>query len=263
MLGYFKFLKTIWIASWKIESEYRFNFFLRILTDIFWYISQVMIFEVLFLYTPSMGAWRIEHIRVFLGLLFTADALYMIFFHENLDRFSDRVRRGELDLLLTKPMDAQFFVSLNRLSLALLGNLSLAIAYLTWALNQKNLSLNPFMVLSLIILIPCGVLSVYAVRFMLSILALIFVRAENLQYLWYQVYRLGLRPDSIYHPSVRVLILTVLPVGLVASLPTRVLLLEDQPIPWILLALGSTFFLNFLARKLWLYSLKFYSSASS
>jgi ABC-2 type transport system permease protein len=259
---YLRVLKAIARSSWKIEAEYRINFILRIVTDIFWYVSQIFLFEVLYQHVPRIGPWEIQHIRVFLGILFVVDALYMILFHENLDRFSDRVRKGELDLLLTKPVDAQIFVSLQKISWALIGNLSIATAFLIWALLPWWSSLNGLRLFAGLLLIPGGVLSIYAVRFMMAILALIVVRAENIQYIWYQIYRLGLRPDHIYHPGIRLLIVTILPVGLVASIPTRILF-DASPGWWLALALTVPFILNLAARWLWKKALTRYSSASS
>ena len=261
-IGFWRKIKAIALASWKIEAEYRINFVLRIATDIFWYISQIFLFEVLYQHVTQIGPWQLQHIRVFLGILFVVDALYMILFHENLDRFSERVRKGELDLLLTKPVDAQLFVSLQKISWALIGNLIIATSFLVWALWPWRFSIDVIRLATILLLIPGGVLAVYAVRFMMAILALILVRAENIQYIWYQIYRLGLRPDHIYHPGIRLMIMTVLPVGLVASVPTRVLF-EVDPWQWFAAALVIPFVLNWFARRLWKKALIRYSSASS
>jgi ABC-2 type transport system permease protein len=72
-------------------------------TDIFWYIAQITTFEVLFHHTQYIGSWNLEQMRVFLGVVFVVDALYMIILSENLDQFSEKVRKGDLDLLLAKP----------------------------------------------------------------------------------------------------------------------------------------------------------------
>ena len=82
-----------------IGLEYRSNFALRIITDIFWYLAQITTFEVLYLHTKSIGTWTVEQTRVFLGLIFISDAIYD-FFHDNIENMSERVRRGDLDLLL-------------------------------------------------------------------------------------------------------------------------------------------------------------------
>ena len=91
---YFRLFVAFFRASFVADLEYRANFALRILTDIFWYVAQIITFETIFRHTKIVGAWNVEHTRVFLGILFVVDALYMILFSDNLDRLSERVRKG-------------------------------------------------------------------------------------------------------------------------------------------------------------------------
>ena len=51
------------------------------------------------------------------------DALYMILFHDNLDSFSQKTTKGELDLLLAKPVNSQFMMSCQKVSVPYFVNL--------------------------------------------------------------------------------------------------------------------------------------------
>ena len=51
---YFSLYMAMFKASFIADLEYRANFFTRILTDIFWYIAQVVTFEVLFTHTKKL-----------------------------------------------------------------------------------------------------------------------------------------------------------------------------------------------------------------
>ena len=112
-------------ASLIADLEYRANFLTRIVTDIFWYIAQITTFEVLYNHTTHIGDWNVKQMRVFLGILFIADALYMMLLHDNIENLSEKVRKGDLDLLLTKPVNAQFMLSLQKASSAYVGNLTM------------------------------------------------------------------------------------------------------------------------------------------
>lgn len=248
-------------ASFIADLEYRVNFVTRIVTDIFWYAAQIVGFEVLYRHTTKIGDWELPQTRVFLGMLFVVDAIYMVLLHDNLDRFSDKVRKGELDLLLAKPVNSQFMVSLQRASTALLGNLAIALAWLSYSLWHLEGFSWPRL-LWLVILIPSGVTVLYGLRFMMASLAVVFARAENLQFIWYQVYKLGMRPDSIYVPWLKMILLTFVPVAVIASLPARALL---DP-PDVVLFLWSPVLACitvWLSAKVWKSCLKRYSSASS
>lgn len=248
-------------ASLLADLEYRANFITRIATDIFWYLAQILTFETLFLHTDHIGSWNLAQTRVFLGLLFVVDAFYMIIFSENLDRISERVRKGELDLLLAKPVNSQFMLSCQRINTAILGNLLIGVGWLVFAL-QGLPEFNGPRLLWLILLIPAGLLSLYSVRFVFCTTAVIFTKSESLQYLWYQIYRLGMRPDSIYFPWLKYLILTLLPMAAIASVPARALLDPPNYGLFLWVPLWSVA-LVYLSNRFWKWCLQFYSSASS
>jgi len=243
------------------DLEYRMNFAIRIFTDVIWYIAQLSVFEVLFLHTNQIAGWTVETMRFFMGVLFLVDAIYMVLFHENLDRLSDKVAKGDLDMLLVKPINSQFMISLQKFSTAYLGNVLLSASWLAYA--GYHLSQNIFpQIFSLLLLLPCSVLIPYCIRFFFATVSVIYVRAENVNYLWYEMYRLGTRPDNIYPAWLRYLVLTAIPVGFIASVPARIVI---SGMNWGLIfsAWGITLTLLFLINKFWTFALKRYSSASS
>jgi ABC-2 type transport system permease protein len=254
---YLSFIRAGFIA----DMEYRANFIFRVATDVIWYVAQVLGFEVIFEHTKIIGTWNLAQTRVFLGLLFVVDALYMIALSDNLDRLTDRVRKGDLDLLLPKPVNSQFMVSLQRVSTSLISNFVIASIYFFWcffALPEPNV----LRLLWLAILIPCGLICLYAFRFMIAATSVIFTKSDNLQFLWHQVYRLGMRPDHIYSRWLRLIVLSVLPVAMVASVPSR-FVLDPPDFPLALWTIAWTGFVLWLSNRFWRYALTFYSSASS
>lgn len=261
MMKYLRLYRAFFKASLVADLEYRMNFLTRIVTDIFWYLAQIVTFETLFRHTEKIGTWNLEQMRVFLGLLFVVDAFYMIFFSENLDKFSDKVRKGEMDLLLAKPVDSQFILSLQRTNTAIFGNLILGVSWLIFALNGLP-EFSPARLLWLIVLIPAGLTALYSVRFMFGATAVIFTKNENLQYVWYQVYKLGMRPDHIYFPWLKFALLTLFPVAFVASVPSRAILDAPNFGLYLWVIVWSTTLL-YLSHRFWRFCLRFYSSASS
>lgn len=248
-------------ASFIADLEYRANFFSRILTDIFWYVAQILTFEVLYQHTDKIGDWNVYQMRVFLGILFVIDAFYMIIIHENLENLSEKVRKGDLDLLLAKPVNSQFMITLQKANTALFGNLIIGLTWLIYALNGLP-DFNFLRLLWLIILIPCSLVVIYSMRFIFSATAVIFTRSENLQFLWWQVYRLGMRPDSMYSPAIKWVLLTVIPVGVIISLPARALLNPPDLfyLTWPIILVPV---LLYMTHRFWRFALTFYSSASS
>lgn len=262
---YKKYVGLYWAffrASLAADIEYRINFAMRILTDIFYYIAQISIFEVLFIQTPQLGDWNVHQARIFLGVLFIVDGTYMTLFAENLDRFSEKVRRGDVDLLLTKPINSQFMVSCQKIGSAYLGNLAVGASWLIWTLYSYPGDIELARLALLTVLVPCGVIVMYTNRFMFSASALIFTRSENLNYLWYQFHKLGTRPDTLYPTWLRYLVLSFLPVAFIASVPTRVVL-GDGGLLLVSITVVMTALCFGMTKYYWKFALKHYSSASS
>lgn len=258
---YFQLYLSFFKASFVADLEFRVNFSTRIITDIFWYAAHIATFEVLFLHTPLIGHWNLSQTRVFLGIMFVVDAIYMTILHDNLDRLSEKVRKGDLDLLLVKPVNSQFMVSFQRVATASLGNLIMAAGWLAWSLWRLP-EWNWIRLFWLLILIPCGFCILYSMRFLFSAVSVIFTRSENIQFIWYQLYKVGTRPDSLYNPWVRYVILSIIPVGLIASIPARSIL--DPPhwglFLWTILMAPLCIYVS---HRFWNFCLKYYSSASS
>lgn len=260
MLKYIGLFKSFFKASLISELEYRFNITVRLFTDILWYAAQLSVFEVIFLHTKQLNGWALEETRIFMGVLFVTDCLYMLFFSENLDRLGERVRRGDLDLLLMKPVNSQWMLSCQKVSVAYLGNLVISSGWLIFALSR--VSIDPRQIFYLLPMIPIGLILVYSIRFMTSSTALYLTRADAVTYIWYQVYRLGTRPDTIYPTALRYAVLSVLPIAFLASVPTQVVLGRTSPLILVYGALLATLFL-FASHFVWSHGLKRYSSASS
>lgn len=256
----------IWLEFIKMsvmaDSEYRLNFVVRIFGELVWYTAQLSVFEVLYTHTPTLNGWDINAVRVFMGTLFVGDVLYMILFMENMDALSNLVRKGELDLYLVKPINSQFMVSCRKISVAYLMNFGLVIGYLVWAMSRWPVVYTLPQMAAFFVLVLCGVTISYCMRFLFGMVVLVLHDAGNVQFIWYQLYRLATRPDILYPTYLRYLVLTILPVAFIASVPARTLV-EGPSWQWLgagLLAAGT--FLT-MTSFLWHRALRRYASASS
>jgi ABC-2 type transport system permease protein len=255
---WFSFLKMSWMA----DLEYRLNIVLRAIGEIGWYIAQLSIFEVLYTHAKTISGWDVHAMRVFMGALFVADVLYIIFFQENAETLFSLVRKGDLDLYLTKPIDSQFMVSLRKVATAYFFNFIGTLFYLAWAIHHLPQPVTVLQVITFFFLIAMGFVSLYSIRFMFSTLTVLLQDAGNIHFVWHQLYRLATRPDPVYPYFMRVIILTIFPVAFFASVPSRVFV---EGYDWGLLFASPCFALGtfYLSRKFWNFALRHYSSASS
>jgi|FLYM01.1.fsa_nt_gi ABC-2 type transport system permease protein len=256
---------SLWFSffrmSWMENLEYRLNFVFRVFTELLWYSAQIAVFEVIYVHTSSIAGWDIHDVRVFMGTLFMLDCLWMIFFNENFDQFSEVVKKGDLDLLLTKPVDAQFMVTMRRSNPIYVVNFILVSVYFAWAISGIDREIALLSWVKYVALFFCGLSVIYSLRMFFAALVLVVHNASSLTYVWYQFYRLGTRPHSLYPVWLRAVVTFIFPVGLIVSVPSYHLLFESD------VTLFTTpliaVFLLWLSRKAWLGGLKRYASASS
>jgi ABC-2 type transport system permease protein len=260
-MKYLRLYIAFFRASLTADMEFRANFVIKLTTEMFWYVSQVASFSVIYRHTNTIAGWTWPEMRVFLSILFLVDSLYMVTVANSLDTLSDLVRKGGLDLLLTKPVDSQFMISLQRAATPNILTTLLTSGWLVWSLAQlENFSWTR--ALWLIIAVPSGSLIFYCLRFMFAATAVIFTKVESLNYLWYNFYRLGLRPDTIYVPWMKLILLSIVPVGLIASVPARLVL--GLASGWMALWLvGVASLCLYLSHRFWRFTLRHYTSASS
>ena len=262
---YFEIYKGFFKASLVADLEFRFNFFLLICAEFVWYASQLVIYQVLYRHTKLIGGWDQSQMRVFMFLALFVDSIYMILWDSNFSKFNDDVRKGQLDLLLTKPVNSMFMTSSQKISISHIPCFFVTLAGLLWSLNQLP-DFSWIKILWLLIMIPSGLTVIFCGRFALNATALLFTRADFLQYVWYSLFRLGLRPDGIYsslmNGVLRKLLIYILPFAMIASIPTRFLLEPLNP-GLLIWALVMPSLLIFMTNKYWQYCLKNYTSASS
>lgn len=258
---YLKLLVSLFKTSFIADLEYRINFVTQIVTDILWYGTQISIYEVLFSNTKIIGDWDITQTRVFLAIVFVVDCYYMLFFHANLDNFTEKIRKGDLDLLLSKPINSQFMVSFQKIDTAYISNLIITHVWFLYTLSLLP-EFHIEKVLLVFLYIPFGIVITYSLRFLISSTAVIFTKSESLQFIWYSLYRIAMRPDAIYPQVIRMIILTVFPMAFIASIPARVLF-EPFSMSYLLLGLVVSMSFIYITHRFWNFSLKYYSSASS
>jgi ABC-2 family transporter protein len=126
---YFDIFGGFFRASAIADLEYRLNIVVKVLTDFVWYAAQLSVFEVLFQNVGPIAGWNLGSTRVFMAVLFVVDSIWMLLLSENLDKLSDRVRKGELDLLLTKPVNSQFMMSFQKVSTPYVVNIAFTIGF--------------------------------------------------------------------------------------------------------------------------------------
>ena len=241
--------------------EYRLNFLSSAAVSIFWMVWAAVGVSVYFRFTGQVAGWSYPELLVVIGLFFTVNGLRQAIFEPNLERIGEYVRRGTLDMLLTKPVDAQLLVSLRYLGIGNLMDplLGLIVTGAGLALSDRGWSVGALPAFAL--LFAAAIALLYALTLALMALAVVLVGAEELGSVSFAVVELARFPVQLYRNPVQS-VLTVLPIAFLTTFPAEALLGRLNPVLLLVapaVATGSVA----LATLAWRRSLRSYSGASA
>ena len=248
--------------SFSKAMQFRVDFFFRVGMDALWYAMHLVFFGVLYGHTGLVGGWTQDQTYLFLGGVFVSDAIQMTLFSNNLWQFTVAVNKGELDYHLVRPVSTLFFVSLREFAANSFLNLLLAVAILVWAMLRYPAPLDPLAIALYVPMLLLGVLIHYCLQ-MVFLLPVFWIHAgEGLRTVFWTLDAYTSKPAGIFGGWVKRLLVSFVPLALVVSYPTRVLL-EGPSLSLVLHMVGVAVASFLLLLWVWRKGLAAYSSASS
>ena len=260
---------TFFRNSLMRELTFRSNFFITLLTRGFWFSVQVIMFDLIFRNVNRINDWSREEYFGFMATGMLVNAIVEAFFMPNCARFSELIRTGDLDFALLKPIDTQFLVSLEKMELAMISQIGFALGLLVYSVWGANHRVSPREVVMYVFLIAAAVTFFYSLMIGLAATSVFFGRNQGLLDFWFYVTIFARYPSSIYSGSptaevFRFLFSYVLPILLVITVPSRVLLGKALEPSWLgLMTLISAIISFAISRTIFHWSLRHYRSASS
>jgi ABC-2 type transport system permease protein len=260
-LRYPRILSICWRAAVSTELEYRLNFASNALLSLFWMVWAAAGASVYFQFTGGLAGWTYPELLVVIGLFFTVNGLRQLLFQPNLERMADYVRRGTLDFLLTKPVDAQLLVSLRHIGIhnALDPVLGLALTGTALALSGTAVSVGALA--SFVLVFGAALALLYALMLALMALSVVLVGAEELDQVAFGAVELSRFPVQLYRNPLQT-VLTVVPVAFLTTFPAQALLGRLEP-ALLLASPAASLVAVTLATLLWRRSLRHYAGASA
>lgn len=246
------------------EMSFKANFTLWMVVEFLWFVGQIIFLEVLFAHTESIGGWSKWECVMLVGTHQITAQIFQAFFYVNLAELPDLIRTGRLDLFLVLPVDAQFAVSTRKFGLDNVVNALVGVAIVVFSLVKLAIVPTAFQVALYVVAIGLGVAIHYAVLFGLATVAFWIVRAQGLIYGYYNVFNIARYPDVVFRGVFRVIFSYLIPVIIVANVPTRTLARAlDSPWAGLTQLAGAACFVVLATRAFWHFALRRYSSASS
>ncbi|MBI4089879.1 MAG: ABC-2 family transporter protein [Candidatus Kerfeldbacteria bacterium] len=244
------------------EIEFRSGFIVLLLSELLQDAITIVFFSALYGSVATVRGWSYAEALLLLGTFMLITYLTHALFYRNFARVSEYVNQGRLDVLLTKPVDTQFIMTLRYTAVADLFNIAAALIVVAFAVSRLDVPITFGAGLGYTTLVLLGAVIVYGIWFAISLLAFWLTQIEEIQELWNSLFDFTRYPRQIYEGGVRILFTVVVPILTIVAFPAEFFLGRIGPAA-ILYNLGLAVMLLVLTRWLWNVGLRRYSSASS
>lgn len=248
--------------SFSRAMAFRVDFFFRIFMDLVYYGINIAFFKVIYNHTSILGGWNEPQIMVFVGVFLVVDGIYMTVFSPNMWWLPTLINKGDLDFYLVRPVNSLFMLSLREFAANSFVNFLMAVAILAWALWRYPEPIDLPRITMLVVLILNGTFLYYLVHMAFLIPVFWTHSGRGLGTVYFTISRFLERPDALFSGFTRVILITLLPFGLMASFPARLFLDGFDWSVFLHLVIVTVGYF-FMVLGLWRIGLGAYSSASS
>ena len=257
-----RYIKIYWKiikANTSLVLVYRFNLLTYVLATTSWAIFAVIAVLLYSGQVPTLVGWSRDELLTLTGVFAVVTGFSYTFFLVNFMDLPERINTGELDVLLTKPLDSQFLTTLFHFSHANISRFLIGISILVFIF--QNRPIGWLTLAGFILLLVSAVAILYSVWLLLVTLNFYTRRLDNVIGFLLELFDQTSRtPSDAFRVASSWAFNFLLPLFMVVSFPTKALwgkLSGEMAAATVVTAIV----LFVLSRKFWLYSLRYYSSA--
>ncbi len=259
LLIYMLFLKN----SLMTQMEYRFNFIGNLSMEMGYLFVKLSYVVVVYRSGVKINGLSPDEILLFIGTFVMLTAVYAGLYMINNYRLRLKIKDGELDLLLTKPVSLQFMATLRQADLtifavdAVAGLIMVAIAW-----SRLSIPVNLFTIGGYAGFMLISAVVSYSLFLLPQILSFWLMNTSAIAEVTDMFWDFNNMPMDIYNRWIKQIGIFVLPIFVISNFPPMFVLNKMPPIylAWsVVLPVG----LLLLVRQIWKVGLRNYSSASS
>lgn len=258
-----KYLKVWWISainSFQTQLMVRWAVAIFLLAKILRFTIFTIFIIILVGKTSALAGYTLDQ-TIFFYLSFNLiDMLSQLMFRE-VYRFRSQIVSGNFDFYLIKPVSPLFRSLATGPDLMDFLTLFPLLGAIIYFINKLQVT-DPVNVIIYITLLVLGFIIALSFHILVLALAVLTTEIDHAIMVYRDVVALGRMPIDIYREPIRGFITFVIPVGIMMSFPVKSLLGLLSPI-FIVYSGFFALILFILSLKVWNYSVKQYSSASS
>lgn len=259
---YFKLYKSFIKNTLTRETDYRANFIADLIDSLANFAVSIIFLDTIYLNVDNICGWNKWECCLLVGTTqLIISILYMLFMN-NIPRIQSYVLRGDLDYILLKPCDEQFYVSFRYFYFGSAGSIMLSIILIIYALINLNIALKVTSIIGYAVFIISGIIICYSMWLIIMTSSIIFLKVDGVHELFLSMLKFMEYPGDIYKNISRFIFMYIIPFITISNVPVEYITSKASFLNS-LYSLVIAFIFFVLSRFIWKKSLSLYQSASS
>ncbi|OGO77583.1 MAG: ABC transporter permease [Clostridiales bacterium GWB2_37_7] len=245
------------------NMAFRFSFFGVFFVDGSLFLIQLLMFSTIYSQVGSIGGWDRSQMLFFIGTFSLINALNMFLYFFGVISIPGKIKSGELDLYITKPVNSLFHLSFESMDIGSLPLVFASIGILVYAASGMHKQITILTIIGYAFLVFMMLVLYYDMEVILRTIPFFVIQASSIERLEGEVITLCMKiPGTLFKGAFKFLFYLVLPYGIMATVPTQFFAGTLTLVGFvysILIAIAFTAF----TFAFWKLGLKCYKSASS
>jgi ABC-2 type transport system permease protein len=263
LIKYLKIYRHLWKFELIRAMNYRISFFIELVVELGYTAGMILFFQIVYSNVPTIAGWSYAEMIFLIGVsIVTSEIMVGLVYVWNLRVLPEKIKDGDVDVILVKPLHSLFQLSLGQPYFASIITMLPGIFLIGYALKLLPLDITAVDLLGGLIIIVCGVLISYSLMVLISSLSFVFTNAEKLPDVALDGLWFGSNPHQVYMGSLRLFFTILFPVVFRASVPVAAWI---RGLQWEYMFLSAFLALLFFygMTQVWDLLIRNYSSASS
>ena len=245
------------------QMEYRFNFIGNLSMETGYLFYKLSYVVVVYRSGVTINGLSPDEILLFIGTFVTLTGIYAGLFMINNFQLRGKIKDGDLDLLLTKPVSLQFMATLRQADVTIFSvDVIAGLIMVSIAWSRLGIPVTLFHVGGYAVFAALSCLVAYGLFLLPQILSFWLMNTSAIAEITDSFWDFNNMPMDIYTFTIRQVGVFILPIFVISNFPPMFVLHKMPPI-YLAWAFLLPVILLYLVRLLWKRGLMSYSSASS
>lgn len=263
MKRYLRLFVTLVKFKMNRDLVYSLNFWMAFVADVSVFLAQILTFKAIYGHVDTINGWNEYQMIVFVGTFTLVDGLYMATYFFGIISLPDKIRSGNLDLYIIKPINTLFYTAFDQMNMGSLFIAGAGAVFVSYGIVNLGVTMTVTRVVGYIFLVAMMCVLVFALMLITRTFAFRLVKTDSINEAEGQVVEFAIRvPGVAYRGLTKVIFFILIPYGLIATMPTQFITGSLEGKYWFLI-IGVVMVFFSLSIFLWKRGLAAYTSASS